>query len=170
MEGVDPAALYAILERARGRKDALIPVLQQVQERYGYIPWGTIPAIAASLGLFPAQVQGVVTFYAQFSLTPRGKNVVRVCRGTACHVRGGKSVLKVAQQQLGIHDGETRRDLRFTLETVACLGTCFLAPVMMVNRNYYGRLVPPQVQSILRQYDSGPEASHDTRLGESEGA
>ena len=149
----DLSQLDRILATAGRRKEALIPVLQQVQEHYGYVPPATIRPIALALGLFPTEVQGVVTFYAQFSLTPKGRNIVRVCRGTACHVRGGKSILKVARQHLSIEDGETREDLKFTLETVACLGTCFLAPVMMVNRNYYGKLVPPQVQSILRQYD-----------------
>lgn len=131
----------------------MIPLLQKVQEHYGYVPPETLERIARHLRVFPAEVQGVVTFYAQFSLTPKGRNIVRVCRGTACHVRGGRSILRVAEENLGISDGQTREDLRFTLETVACLGTCFLAPVMMVNRDYYGKLVPPQVQSILRQYD-----------------
>ncbi|MEJ5375540.1 MAG: NADH-quinone oxidoreductase subunit NuoE [bacterium] len=134
-------------------RESLIPLLQGVQQHYGYVPPETLEPIALYLGLFPAEVQGVVTFYAQFSLTPKGRNIVRVCRGTACHVRGGRSILTVAEEKLGIRDGETRQDLRFSLETVACLGTCFLAPVMMVNRNYYGKLVPSQVQSILRQYE-----------------
>ena len=150
---VDLGALQEILHGVKGKKDALIPVLQQVQETYGYIPPETISLIAKALRLFPTEVQGVVTFYAQFSLTPRGKNVVRICRGTSCHVRGGKSILRVAQQQLRITEGETREDLQFTLETVACLGTCFLSPVMMVNRNYYGKLVPSQIQSILGEYE-----------------
>jgi NADH-quinone oxidoreductase E subunit len=152
-QAVDLTALTEILSSAGRRKEALIPVLQAVQDHYGYVPPPTLRPIASALGLFPAEVQGVVTFYAQFSLTPKGRHIVRVCRGTACHVRGGKSILKVAVQQLGVGEGETRDDLQFSLETVACLGTCFLAPVMMVNRNYYGKLVPPQVQSILRQYD-----------------
>jgi NADH:ubiquinone oxidoreductase subunit E len=150
---VDLTQLHRILSEAGRHKEALIPVLQQVQEHYGYVPPVTIRPIALALGLFPAEVQGVVTFYAQFSLTPRGKNFVRVCRGTACHVRGGKSILRVVQQQLGIAEGETREDLQYTLETVACLGACFLAPVMIVNKNYYGKLAPLKVQSILREYD-----------------
>jgi NADH:ubiquinone oxidoreductase subunit E len=150
---VDLEPLRGILKGVDGHRNDLIPVLQKVQEHYGYVPPITIRPIARALGLFPTEVQGVVTFYSQFSLTPRGRNVVRVCRGTACHVRGGKSVLKVAQQELDLGDGETREDLKFTLETVACLGTCFLAPVMMVNRSYFGKLVPPQVQSILREYE-----------------
>jgi len=142
-----------VLQATAGSREELIPVLQKVQQECGYVPPDVIPVIARALGLFPAEVQGVLTFYAQFSMTPKGRNVVRVCRGTACHVRGGKSVLRVAEQHLGLSEGQTSEDLRFTLETVACLGTCFLGPVMMVNRNYYGKLVPPQVQSILRQYE-----------------
>jgi NADH:ubiquinone oxidoreductase subunit E len=142
-----------IIQPFEGGSADLIPVLQAIQEKYGYIPRQSIQPISETLRVFPSQVQGVVTFYAQFSLTPRGKNIVRICRGTACHVRGGKSILKVAQQQLEIGEGETREDMKFTLETVACLGTCFLAPAMMVNRNYFGKLVPHHVKSIFREYE-----------------
>jgi NADH:ubiquinone oxidoreductase subunit E len=98
-------------------------------------------------------VQGVVTFYSQFSLKPRGKNVIRVCKGTACHVRGGRSILKIAKRELGVDEGNTTEDYQFTLETVACLGACFLAPTMMVNKSYYGKLSPPKMTSILKQYE-----------------
>lgn len=135
------------------RKWGLIPLLQRVQEEIGYIPKGAVEPIAEALRLFPSQVQGVISFYSQFSTEPRGRNIIRVCRGTACHVRGGRTILKVVQQNLGIQEGKTTEDMKYTLETVACLGTCFLAPVMMVNRSYFGKLVPPKVQSILRQYD-----------------
>lgn len=145
--------ITAILAATEGSREELIPVLQKVQNGCGYVPPESIPTIARALGLFPTEVQGVLTFYAQFSMTPKGRNVVKVCRGTACHVRGGKSILRVTEQYLGLADGQTSQDLKFSLETVACLGTCFLAPVMMVNRDYYGKLVPPQVQSILRQYE-----------------
>ncbi len=147
------SGLEELFGGTKGGRQALIPLLQRIQERFGYVPPQSLEPVARHLGLFPAEVQGVVSFYAQFSLTPKGRNIVRVCRGTACHVKGGKSILRVAEEKLGIQDGQTREDLLFSLETVACLGTCFLAPVMMVNRNYYGRLVPPQVQSILRQYE-----------------
>jgi len=130
----------------------LIPLLQKVQEELGYIPADTLEPIADALHISPSQVQGVVTFYAQFSLVPRGKYVVRVCRGTACHVRGGRSILRVVKRELGIEEGETTPDFKYTLETVACLGACFLAPTMMVNRNYFGRLAPPKIRSILGQH------------------
>ncbi len=142
-----------IIFQFRGLKWGLIPLLQKVQEELGYIPKEAVEPIAEVLNLFPSQVQGVITFYSQFFTEPRGRNIVRVCRGTACHVRGGRTILKVVKRNLGIEEGKTTEDFKFTLETVACLGTCFLAPVMMVNRSYFGKLVPPRVQSIIRQYD-----------------
>jgi NADH-quinone oxidoreductase E subunit len=142
-----------IISESQGQKWGLIPLLQRVQEELGYIPKETIEPIAKALNLFPSQVQGVLSFYAQFFMEPRGRNIVRVCRGTACHVRGGRTILKVVKQHLGVEEGRTTEDYKFTLETVACLGTCFLAPVMMVNRGYFGKLAPPKVQSILKQYE-----------------
>lgn len=149
---VNLSELEPILEAFKGEQWALIPLLQQVQEKYGYIPAETLEPIARSQRLFPSEVQGVVTFYSQFYTTPRGKNIIRVCRGTACHVRGSGSVLKILKQNLGIEPGETTPDMNYTLETVACLGACFLAPTMMVNREYYGKLAPPRVMSVLKQY------------------
>ncbi len=152
-EKIDLAKITPLIEEYQGQKWALIPLLQKVQEEYGYIPPETIGPIAEALHLFPSEVQGVVTFYSQFSLKPRGKNVVRVCKGTACHVRGGRSILKIAKRELGVDEGNTTEDYQFTLETVACLGACFLAPTMMVNKNYYGKLSPPKMTSILKQYE-----------------
>mgnify|MGYP003923324159 CR=1 FL=1 len=149
----DPNELREVIRGFPPSRNSLIPLLQFLQDRYGFIPPHCLDLIADHLGLFPAEVQGVVTFYAQFSLVPKGRHIVKVCRGTACHVRGGKSILRVAEEYLGIKEGETTRDFCFTLETVACLGTCFLAPVVMVDRSYYGKLVPPQVKSILREYE-----------------
>lgn len=145
--------LQKFIVEAQGRQWALIPLLQRIQEQIGYVPPESIETIAEALKLFPSQVQGVLSFYAQFFTAPRGRNIVRVCRGTACHVKGGRTILKVVKQQLGIEEGQNTADYKFTLETVACLGTCFLAPVMMVNRNYFGKLVPPKVQSVLKQYE-----------------
>ncbi|MFC1883704.1 NAD(P)H-dependent oxidoreductase subunit E [Thermodesulfobacteriota bacterium] len=97
-------------------------------------------------------MQGVINFYAGFSLEPKGKYVVKVCRGTACHVKGSRSILRMMRKELNLEEGETSEDYRFTLETVACLGACFLAPTMMVNRTYFGRLSPAKVSSVLEQY------------------
>lgn len=141
-----------ILSRYQDQKWPLIPLLQAVQDEVGYIPPEAIEPIARGTGLFPAQVQGVITFYEQFHTTPRGKNIVRVCRGTACHVRGGRTILKIVKKNLDIEEGETTPDMQFTLETVPCLGTCFLAPAMMLNKDYFGKLAPPKVRNIIQQY------------------
>jgi len=149
---VDWARLASITERHKSQKWALIPLLQEVQEEFGYIPPATIEPIAEAFDLFPSQVQGVITFYAGFTLEPKGKYVVRVCRGTACHVKGGQSILRLMKKELGLEEGETDPDYHFTLETVACLGACFLAPTMMVNRTYFGKLSPNKVTTVLGQY------------------
>jgi NADH:ubiquinone oxidoreductase subunit E len=138
-----------IITGYRGQKWALIPLTQEIQEKIGYIPPDAIPRIAAALGLFPSQVQGVISFYAQLYTEPRGKNIVRVCRGTACHVRGGKSILKLVRQYLGIEEGQTTGDMEYTLETVACIGVCALAPNMVVNTKIYGNMNPQKVAAIF---------------------
>ena len=132
------------------QKWPLIPLVQRIQNEFGYIPPQSIPIIAESLGLFPSQVQGVVSFYEQLYTEPRGKNIVRVCRGTACHVRGGKTILKLAKQHLGIEEGQTTPDLEYTLETVACLGVCALAPNIVVNDRVYGRMNPKKVEHLFK--------------------
>jgi NADH-quinone oxidoreductase E subunit len=150
---IDLQKLTPILKEFEGQKWSLIPLLQKVQEEFGYIPPATIQPIAKALQLFPSEVQGVITFYSQFSLEPKGKYVVRVCKGTACHVRGGQSILKILKKELSLAEGQTSEDYLFTLETVACLGACFLAPAMMVNKTYFGKLSPPKINSILKQYE-----------------
>ena len=142
----------AIVESHKDAKWALIPLLQDVQETFGYIAPEFIEPVAEALDLFPSEVQGVITFYAGFSLEPKGKNIIKICRGTACHVKGGRSIQRFLKKELGLKEGETSADYQFTLETVACLGACFLAPAMMVNRSYFGKLSPPKVNSILAQY------------------
>ena len=149
---IDWKVLGAIIEKHKDVKWALIPLLQDVQAAFGYIPSDSIEPISESLRMFPSYVQGVINFYAGFSLEPKGKYVIRVCRGTACHVKGGRGILRIMRKELGLKEGETSGDYMFTLETVACLGACFLAPTMMVNRSYYGKLSPPKFSSILDQY------------------
>jgi len=142
-----------IIADCRGQKWALIPLVQEIQQRIGYIPREAIPRIASALGLFPSQVQGVITFYAQLYTEPRGKNIVRVCRGTACHVRGGKTILKLVRQHLGIEEGETSADMEYTLETVACIGVCALAPNIVVNKDTYGDMNPKKVARLFNRKD-----------------
>jgi NADH:ubiquinone oxidoreductase subunit E len=141
-----------IIAGYRGKRWALIPLVQEIQEKVGFIPPESIPRIASALKLFPSQVQAVVTFYAQLYTHPRGKNIVRVCRGTACHVRGGKSILKLTRQYLGIEEGQTTEDMEYTLETVACIGVCALAPNLVVNNNIYGNMNPKKVAAIFGHY------------------
>ncbi len=138
-----------IIADYRGQKWALIPLAQEIQQQVGHIPPRAIPRIASALGLFPSQVQGVITFYAQLYTEPRGRNIVRVCRGTACHVRGGKSILKLVKQHLDIDEGETTPDMEYTLETVACIGVCALAPNLMINKDTHGSMNPKKVARLF---------------------
>jgi NADH:ubiquinone oxidoreductase subunit E len=141
-----------IIESRRSKKWGLIPMLQEIQERAGYIPPEVITRVAEAVGLFPSQVQAVITFYSQLYTHPRGKNIVRVCRGTACHVRGGKTILKLVKQHLGIEEDETTEDMEYTLETVACIGVCALAPNLVVNNNIHGNMNPKKVAAIFGHY------------------
>jgi len=138
-----------LIAEYRTQRWGLIPLLHEIQEAVGYIPPEVTTRIATGLKLFPSQVQGVVTFYEQFYTAPRGKNVVRVCRGTACHVRGGKTILKLVKQELGIEEQETTPDLEYSLETVACIGVCALAPNIVINRDTHGHMNPKKVARLF---------------------
>jgi len=151
----DLAQINAIVSEYSQQKWAMIPLLQKIQNELGYIPPQSIPLIARSLGLFPSQVQGVISFYTQLYTQPRGRKVVRVCRGTACHVRGGKTILKLVKQHLDIEEGETTPDLEYTLETVACIGVCALAPNIVVADRVYGHVNPKKVEQLFRDRESG---------------
>ncbi len=144
--------LKEILNNFEKKEKDLIPVLQRAQEAYGYLPKEVLIEVGKQLGLSFVEVYGVVTFYSQFHLEPRGDNIIRVCMGTACHVRGGGQILEKIKSQLKIDDGETTEDLRFTLETVACIGACGLAPVIMINDDTHGRLEPKDIPEILKVY------------------
>jgi len=149
----DLKRIDGIIANYREQRWGLIPLLHEIQGVVGYIPLEAIPRIARGLDLFPSQVQGVITFYTQFYTTPRGKNIVRVCRGTACHVRGGKTILKLVKQELGLEEGETAPDLKYTLETVACIGVCALAPNIVINRDTYGHMNPKKVARLFGRRD-----------------
>ena len=141
-----------ILKKYRGEHGSLIPVLQETQATYGYLPEEVLAGLSRELKISMSKIYGVVTFYAQFYLTPRGLHTVRVCRGTACHVRGGRNIRKAVKQFLGVEENETTPDMKFTFETVACLGACALSPVLLVDKNYYGKMTPGKVEKILKQY------------------
>jgi len=152
-EQVDLKQIDGIIDNYWGQRWALIPLLHEVQRVAGYIPPEIVPRIARALDLFPSQVQGVITFYSQFYTAPRGRNIIRVCRGTACHVRGGKTVLKLIKQHIGIEEGETTPDMECTLETVACIGVCALAPNVVVNKTIYGHMNPKKVGRLFGKKD-----------------
>ena len=145
--------LREVVKTYKGKDGAIIPVLQKAQDIFGYIPPLAVDYISQELAVPSSALYGVITFYAQFHTEPRGKYVVRACRGTACHVKGGKAVIKTIQDKLGISDGETTSDLKFTLETVACLGACALAPVVVINNSYHGSMNPQKMLRILEQYE-----------------
>ena len=138
-----------ILSPYRGEKAELVPILQDVQVNFGYLPEEAMLRIARFLRLPESAVYGVATFYAQFKLTPTGKRIVRVCRGTACHVRGGVGILNEVEKQLGIKRGETSDDLEYSLETIACFGSCALAPVVVTDKTVYSRMTSTKVGHIL---------------------
>lgn len=138
-----------ILARYSGRRDELIPILNETQEKLRYLPIEAMEEISRFLHIPRSTVYGVATFYALFKLKPSGKRIIRVCRGTACHVRGSPRIVDEVVKQLDIKPGETTKDLEFTLETIACFGSCALAPVMVIDRTVYGRMTPAKVREIL---------------------
>lgn len=140
------------VEKYQADPGSLISILQEVQNIFGYLPKESLSYLSQKLKVPESRIWGIVTFYAQFYLEPRGKNIIRICQGTACHVKGAKKVLDRLQKILGIEPGETTEDLNFSLETVRCLGTCFLAPVVMVNQDYFGKLTPDRVEQVINQY------------------
>lgn len=145
--------LASLLEQAKGTggRESLIPLLQQVQEKLGYISEEAIYAISDRLGIPAAEVFGVLTFYAQFRLTPTGKHNVKVCRGTACHVQGAQGIIAEVEEELGLREGrDTTDDLLFTVEKIACFGACSLAPVMVLDGETHGRMTPDQARRLLR--------------------
>jgi len=148
----DARKLDAVLDKYRHVKGALIPVLQEAQAALGHLSGDTVRAIAGGLGLPISQVYGVVTFYTQFRLKPAGKHLIRVCHGTACHVGGAEGISQALEEVLGVPDGATTPDGKFTLESVACLGCCSLAPVMMIDSETYGRLSKESAAKALKEY------------------
>lgn len=154
-EELDLTRINAIVSEYSEQKWALIPMLQRIQDEIGYIPPQSIPIIAKAQGLFPSQVQGVISFYEQLYTHPRGRNIVRVCRGTACHVRGGKTILKLVKQHLDVEEGQTTPDMKYTLETVACIGVCALAPNIVISDHVYGHMNPKKVEQLFKKQESG---------------
>ena len=132
--------------------DSLIPILQRIQDAYGYLPPEILKEVSKHTGIPANQIYGVATFYEQFSLEPRGRHTIKCCRGTACHVSGGAEIIKTIERELNVEQGGTTEDMSFVFETVACLGTCFLAPVIMVDNDYYGHVTSMKIKSIIKKY------------------
>ena len=148
-----PDELAEILAEYEGEKGALIPILQKVQEKVGYLPEEAISKVAAFTKMSESEIFGVASFYAQFYFTRRGKHTLKVCLGTACHVRGGERILDEVKRELGVESGETTKDYKFSLERVACFGACALAPVMVIDENVYGRMTIAKARDIVDEYD-----------------
>ncbi len=144
--------LQEIIQKYKTTKGALIPVLHEAQELYGYLPMSVQKIIAEGLNIPLTEIYGVVTFYTQFSLKPKGKYKIQVCMGTACYVKGSGTILDKLKEKLGIHVGECTDDGRFSLDACRCIGACGLAPVMMINDDVYGRLTPDEIEGIIEKY------------------
>lgn len=149
MQAIDLSQVDAILERRKAERGALIPILQEAQEAYGYLPREVLARIADHLEVPFSQVYGVATFYSQFYLTRRGRNIIKVCDGTACHVRGAAQTVEFLQRDLGVQPGGTTEDYRFTYEVVYCLGACALGPVAVVNGAVKGRCNSDRMAQIV---------------------
>lgn len=146
--------IQAIIEQYGATESALIPILQKVQDEYRYLPEEILTFVAMALDLPPATVYGVATFYAQFSLEPKGKYIVKVCDGTACHVRKNQSVISGIRRRLGLKEGQkTTEDMRFTMEIVSCIGACALAPAVVVNGTVYGQMTPEKVTQAFDELE-----------------
>lgn len=148
----DAIKLAKVIGKYRGYRGALIPVLQEAQAALGFLSKETITAIAEGLSVPASQVYGVATFYTQFRLKPAGRHLIRVCHGTACHVGGAGAISEALEEALGVKDGGTTPDGKFTLESVACLGCCSLAPVMMIGGETYGRLTKESAVKALKDF------------------
>jgi NADH-quinone oxidoreductase subunit E len=150
--GFSTEQLSTILEKHGRGKNGLIPVLLEIQEQFGYLPKEAMKGVAHSLGVQPADIWGVATFFNQFRLTPLGKNHIKVCMGTACHLAGGRLVLEALERELEIKVGETSEDGSFSLERVACIGCCMLAPVVVIKDKIHPRMTPFKIEESLTSY------------------
>lgn len=143
------ALLDDILSSYQGNKEELIPILQEIQENFGYLPEKVMLSIARFIGIPESEVYSVASFYAQFRLLPLGRKRITICRGTACHIRGAPQILNKIEKAIGIKEGETSSDLEYTLETVACIGCCALAPCIKINTGIHGEMTQEKVEELL---------------------
>ena len=134
-------------------EELLIPLLQDLQDAYGYLPKQILDWVSEHTGIQASRMYGVITFYTQFYLKPKGRHTIRCCEGTACHVKGANRLAESIEDELGVSSGSTTKDMKFTFETVQCLGTCFLAPVVMIDDDYYGEMTKERIPKILKKYE-----------------
>ena len=149
---INPSDVKREINKYPDKKGILIPVLQDIQAKYSYIPSEAVSLIAKELSIYPIDIYGILTFYAQFHLAPRGQHIITVCQGTACHVMGGKAILDYIASLLDVTVGETTKDGVFTLDRVACLGCCGMAPVVMIDKDFYGSCTIQSVEQLLDKY------------------
>ncbi|AIF68742.1 NADH dehydrogenase subunit E [Palaeococcus pacificus DY20341] len=148
-------AAFSYIYEYEKSPSSLIPLLQKTQEKFGYLPREALQKISAHLGVPLSRVYGVATFYAQFRFEPLGKYVIKICHGTACHVNGAVNISQAIKEEFGIEEGQTTEDGLVTLERVACLGCCSLAPVIMINEKVYGKLTPDKVRKLMKKLKKG---------------
>ena len=155
---LDKTKIASIVKKRQGLKKNLIAILLDIQDAFHYLPPESMRQVADALGMSLIDIVGVATFYRAFSLTPRGEHTCLVCMGTACHVRGGPKILDELERQLEVKAGDTTKDGKFTVETVACLGCCAIGPVIVVDQTYYGHATIRKVGTILKKYQKGKES------------
>jgi len=148
---IDTEALDSLIDKHGARREALIPVLQDIQTRLNWLPEEVLIAVAQRFEIPLIDLYGIVTFYRSFSLTPRGDHLVTVCLGTACHVRGGQRIVEAIARELGINPGGTTEDLKFSLETVNCLGCCAIGPIVVIDGEYYGGMTSQKALSLIKR-------------------
>jgi NADH-quinone oxidoreductase subunit E len=152
---LDLKAVDKIVKKHRAGRGAMIAILQEIQTTYSYVPLEAIERVSRTTGVPASDIFGIVTFYAQFRLTPQGKNLIKVCHGTACHLNGAEKIAESVCKHVGANEGETSADNRYTVEKVACLGCCSLAPTFMINEDTYGRLTPDNVSKVIAEFEAG---------------
>ncbi len=158
---IELSKIDQVIERCEKAKSSLIPILQDIQHEYNWLPPEVLKHVAERLDVPLIGVYGAATFYRSFSLKPRGKHIGTVCVGTACHVRGGQRIVDAISREFGIEPGETTEDLNFTLETVNCLGCCAIGPILVLDGEYYGEMTTRKVSSLLEKYRTGSKAKSE---------
>lgn len=163
MQQIEVSEVMSLIKTHPKEKRSLIPILQDIQAKYNYLPGIALTTLSKTLNIPLIDIIGVATFYRSFSLQPRGEHLVTVCMGTACHVRGGPKILEEFERKLNIRAGETTDDKQFTLETVACLGCCAIGPVVVVDGNYHAQTTIRKVTSILKKYEKKEKKNESTK-------